>query len=152
MPLPLFQTEIRLRAGSMSTWIKFMLLSLWKLSAAFTKISSSQKKESCQKWVCALTKYFIQARDVLDPSKLKFFSLFVVDPEFLAVMCYATDVGVWSEKDVLKLSLFLINLFDKFHDFQCNFDIFCPQLHLISSSQIFVYFSSIFPSILQDVS
>ena len=61
-----------------------------------------------------LTKYFEQAWDPANLSKLHLVGLRIEDPKALPLSFDTADVGVRPKQDVLKLSLFLICLLDCF--------------------------------------
>jgi len=84
-----------------------MVGSLTKLSAALTRISSANLNSN------SLTEDLVQSWDELNHSELHFLSGVVEHPQLLVVVLDAADVGVWSEENMLKLSFFLVNLFDR---------------------------------------
>ena len=74
-----------------------MELSLWKLSAAFTSISSILRVNSPK----ILTKDLVETRNVLHIPLLDFLRHGVENPKSLSIVLDASDVGVRSEQDVL---------------------------------------------------
>ena len=113
IPFPLFHTEILFYCGSIVILIMFIEGSLWWLSAALTNISSKQivfKMTRFRK----LTVNFEKTWNPDSLSVLHFVGSVVEHPEILSLLLDASDVGIRSQKNVLKLSLFLIGLLDSF--------------------------------------
>jgi len=59
-----------------------------------------------------LTKYFVEAGDVVDFPKLQLLRFRIKNPQTLILNFDAADVGVGTEEDVLELGLFLVNFFN----------------------------------------
>jgi hypothetical protein len=78
------------------------------LSAAFTNISSIALYiiNKC------ITEYFVEARDKTDGLLTELILSLGEDPHRLLIGIDTANVGVWSEEDVLDLSLFLVDFFN----------------------------------------
>ena len=85
----------------------FMVLSFWKLSAAFTRISSEQENSQISQ---SLTEYLVQPGNILDLPIHDLLLFLVEHPQVLLVHLDTADVGVRSDENVLELCLLLVDL------------------------------------------